>query len=100
MNIQIAYSGENEIIKQSLGFGDLRVVGRSGFSQFAKLLSTEANQTGFDATYQVVPSNTTWLGGIYRVEMKAFQVTDQAGNHVREELLGEFELPLPQDRDR
>lgn len=94
----IAYDSPEGIRRESLGLGDIRVIGPNGFHQFAELVSAETAGAGITATYRITPAGEAWREadrGPYRVEMTAFQVSDWKGKHVPEKVLGQFFVLSP-----
>lgn len=93
--VVIEYDGTDGIRRESLGAGDVRVVGPNGSHQFATFVSADPVGTGFRVSYEVKPATGKWGDadrGSYRIELTAFQVTDKNGKHVPEGVLGQFKV--------
>jgi hypothetical protein len=102
VTIVVACDGPVDIRRDSLGLGNVRVVGPNGFHQFPELVSVEpATQgNGLTVSYRVSPPTGKWGEadrGVYTIEIKAYQVADTKGNHVREGVLGRFRVLQPAD---
>jgi hypothetical protein len=94
--IVIAYTDPDGIVPDSIGLGDVRVVGPNGFHEFPERTSIDrAGRRGLRATYRVKPPVGRWRPadrGVYTVELKGFQVADGKGNHVPEQVIGQFRV--------
>lgn len=98
VTVRVRYDDPDGIRRETLGRGDIRVVGPHGFHQFPELASVEPSAGGFTATYRVRPAAGQWRPvdrGTYIVEMMAFQVADAKGHHVPAGVLGEFRVLQP-----
>ncbi len=86
----------------SLDNNDIRVVGPSGFSQAATLVSVVNGTTNGDlrsATYQIIAPGGDWDAtdnGIYEVLLEAGQVSDTSGNFALGGSLGTFAVDIAQ----
>jgi hypothetical protein len=94
--IVIAYTDPDGIVPGSIGLGDVRVIGPNGFQQFPERISLDrAGSRRVTATYRVTPAGGRWGPadrGVYTVELKGFQVADGKGNHVPEQVIGQFRV--------
>jgi hypothetical protein len=95
--IVVNYDDPNGIVPESIGLGDVRVVGPNGFHQFPELASLESDGTrgGVTAIYRVMPPTGRWRPadrGTYTIEVKGYQVADAKGNHVPEQVIGRFRV--------
>jgi hypothetical protein len=95
--IVISYADPNGIVPESIGPGDVRVVGPNGFHQFPELAAIEESgaRGGVIATYGLMPPAGRWGSadrGVYTIEVKGFQVADGKGNHVPEQVIGRFRV--------
>lgn len=94
-SITVTYKSAAGMRRDSVGMGDLRVVGPNGFHQFPEVVSVEGAGEEWSVTYQVKPRNGKWGEGDrgqYRIEMMAFQVSDEAGLYVPEQVIGHLRV--------
>ncbi|HEX8203313.1 MAG TPA: LamG-like jellyroll fold domain-containing protein [Isosphaeraceae bacterium] len=97
VTLVIAYADPDGIVPASVGPGDVRVVGPNGFHQFAELASIghAGPEGGISASYRVTPPTDRWGPadrGAYTIELKGYQVADMQGNHVAEQVIGQFHV--------
>jgi len=106
----VVFSDAPDIDPTSLGDGDIRVRGPSGFDQAATLVGVytstntisheqTASLTGVQvplrATYAIIPPGGSWDeldNGTYTIELAAGTVRDMAGNVMAAANLGSFQV--------
>ena len=76
----VRYTDDGQIDVNTLGNGNVRVAGPSGFNGAAAFISgvSDTNGAHVTATYSVVPPGGSWDfadNGMYDVVMQAFEVT-------------------------
>jgi hypothetical protein len=91
----VKYTAEEPLTVDTIGFGDVRIVGPNAFQQFAEFVSVSPEKDFRTATaiYRVSPAGGTWYAsanGVYTIEMKAWQVGDEKARFVPEGTLGTF----------
>jgi hypothetical protein len=95
----VTFSDNLAIDSASLGAGDIRVTGPTGFNQLATLVrvTPAGSGTSRTATYQITAPGGAWDsadGGTYTIALEANQVFDSAGNPVSAGTLGSFLVRL------
>ncbi|MBX7105464.1 MAG: hypothetical protein K1X57_15370 [Gemmataceae bacterium] len=83
----------------TIGDGDLKITGPSGFFTTAHLLDIDvvANSPDLNATYSFVPPGGTWDQedyGTYSVFIAANQVSDESGTFASEVKLASFDVKI------
>jgi len=96
----ITYSDDKAIDIDSLGDGDILVVGPNGFSQLAKKISLDTPSSGTPrkVRYRFIAPGGTWDAsdnGSYKIDLQAGQVKDSDGSFAAAKNLGSFPLTIP-----
>lgn len=96
----VTYASARPLRSHALGYGNIRVVGPRSFSQFAQLQGVEppTSDLARTATYFIRPPGGKWEradNGVYRLELNAWQVGDNAGRYAPQQVLGSFEVAIP-----
>jgi hypothetical protein len=91
----VKYAADEPLAVETIGFGDIRVTGPNAFHQFAEAVSMKpaADSRTATATYRVSPTSGTWYtsaNGVYRIEIKGWQVGDEKGHFIADGTLGTF----------
>jgi hypothetical protein len=94
----VTYRDDGQLDLNSLGWGDIRVVGPNGFSQVASFagVTSPASNT-WVAAYRITPPGGTWDpvdSGWYGIDLNAGQVKDAQGNYAPGQRLGSFQVNL------
>ncbi len=97
--LQVQYSDDLAIYRNSFGSGDLEITGPNGFATNANFVSTDATHDGtpMTATYTVNAPNGTWNAfdnGVYTVSMQKFGVLDTSGGYVPGGVIGSFTVAM------
>jgi hypothetical protein len=100
----VAYSAKPAVRARTLEYGNVRVVGPHGYSQFAQLQRVDIPKDGPTrvATYAIKPPGGTWNAsgnGVYTIELERWQVSDTSGRYAPDQVLGRFEVDLGKGPD-
>ncbi|MCI0359667.1 MAG: LamG domain-containing protein [Planctomycetaceae bacterium] len=96
LELEVEFIDQRGIVPASLDASDIRIIGPSGFHQFAELKGHELAGSTVVATYELRPPTGGWQAspaGKYVVEMKAWQVHTADGRFVPESVLGAVDRP-------
>jgi hypothetical protein len=91
----VTYTAESPLAIETIGLGDIRIIGPGGFQQFPEPLAVKpaADAQSATVTYRATPWGGNWYtssNGTYTIEMKGWHVGDDKGRYVAEGILGTF----------
>ena len=97
LRFTVVYSGQLPIRGESLGRGDIQVVGPKGFSELAELLSVKRSNGGKTVTaqYEVEAPGGRWDAtdsGVYQIRLRREQVVDSRGIYAAAAKLETFQV--------
>jgi hypothetical protein len=95
-DITVRYTDDTSMNNSTIGNGDLRMEGPSGYVQQATLLSKHNEVvngvTTIVATYRFTPTGARFANGTYNIFVNPNQVSDNTGHFIPQALWGSFFL--------